>query len=137
MAAKDKTGLTPAQERYCRARAAGMSQADAHKVANKDSVATRETHRTEGAAQERIEAVRRHIEELREQARQGAVMELREIQADLARIASDTSKPDGVRLKAYDQLTRMQGGYTDGVSVQADITVSDRREALRDILPPP
>ena len=133
----DKNKLTPAQEKYCRARAEGMLQAEAYRKSRPHSRATRKTQQEEASKQERLEKIQKRIAELREQAAAGAIMQAQEIQAELAGMASDTSKPDGVRLKALDQLTRMQGGYNDAVRVSAGITVDDRAAALADILPPP
>lgn len=76
---------------------------------------------------------------MRAAAEAGAIADIHQIQADVAAIALDEDKPDGVRLKAYDQLTRMQGGYKDGIDVRTSgaIGVDVRRSALADVLPPP
>lgn len=133
----DNNKLTPAQERYCRNRAAGMVQADAYRKANKGSQASKKSQCEIASRQERLQKIQDRIAELREQAAAGAIMQAQEIQAELAGMAADTSRPDGVRLKALDQLTRMQGGYNDALRVSAGLTVDDRAAALADILPPP
>lgn len=133
----DRNKLTPAQEKYCRARAAGMLQGEAYAKANKDSTASKRSQQQIASRQERLQKIQDRIAELREQAAAGAIMQAQEIQAELAGMAADTSRPDGVRLKALDQLTRMQGGYRDSVELYGGFTVDDRRAALADILPPP
>lgn len=136
-AKSSKTGLTAAQERYCRERAKGLEQADAYRKANPRSTATRKTQGESASRMERLEPIRRRIAELQAQVDAGLIPTLEQIQGDLVKIASDESKPDGVRLKAYDQLTRMRGGYDDRVRVTGQVTLDGRFGQISDILPPP
>lgn len=136
-AKSSKTGLTAAQERYCRERAKGLEQAAAYKKANPRSVATKKTQAEQACRMEALEPIRNRIAELQAQVDAGLIPTLEQIQSDIAQIAADKSKSDGVRLKAYDQLTRMRGGYTDHVAVTAQVSLDGRGGALADLLPPP
>lgn len=130
--ALDDNGLTPAQEAYCRARAAGITPTDAARIARPD--ASYATARNTGKGYEDLEKVRARIASLRSQVSENLITELEEIKADLTRIATDESRPDSVRLKAYDQLTRMNGGYRDKIELSGEFGVQDKKDALSDLL---
>lgn len=74
-----------------------------------------------------------------QRAAEGAILDARGMQAIQAEMAQDDTRPDGVRLKAMDQLARLQGAYKDGIDVRTSgaIGVDVRRSALADVLPPP
>ena len=128
----DENGLTAAQEAYCRARAAGSTVSEAARVAEPD--ATYQTAVNHGKGFEDLEKVRYRIASLREQVSQNLITELEEIKADLTRIATDENRPDGVRLKAYDQLTRMIGGYRDKIEVAQTLGVQETEDKLTGLL---
>ena len=125
------------QEKYCRERAKGKKQLDAYRAANKSSTATIKSQKEQACRMEALEPIRNRIAELQAQVDAGLIPTLEQIQSDIAQIAADKSKSDGVRLKAYDQLTRMRGGYSDSVHVTAQVSLDGRGGALADLLPPP
>ena len=128
----DENGLTAAQEAYCRARAAGSTPTDAARAAEPSS--SYQTAYNRGKDYEDLEKVRNRIASLREQVTQNLITELEEIKADLTRIATDENRPDGVRLKAYDQLTRMIGGYRDKIEVAQTLGVQETEDKLTGLL---
>lgn len=134
-AGSNKHNLTAAQEKYCRERAKGKTQAEAYRAANKGSEATKKTQAESACRMEKMEKIRKRIEELQAQVDAGLIPTLEQIQTDVANMAADESRPDAIRLKAYDQLTRMRGGYKDTLSVSAGVSIDDRRAALADLLP--
>ena len=48
----------------------------------------------------------------------------------------DESKPDGIRLKAIDQLSKIQALYSDGSQVLAvgSLTIGDKRAKIDELL---
>ena len=128
----DENGLTAAQEAYCRARAAGSTPTDAARMAEPE--VSYQTAAKHGKDYEDLEKVRHRIASLREQVSQNLITELEEIKADLTRIATDENRPDGVRLKAYDQLTRMIGGYRDKIELSGEFGIEEKKTALSDLL---
>ena len=130
-----KNGLTAAQEKYCRERAKGKTQQQAYAASHPESKATTKTQREMASVQERKEAMRRRIAELQDRVDAGLIPTLEQIQSDIADMAADHDRPDAIRLKAYDQLTRMRGGYKDTLAVSAGVSIDDRRAALADLLP--
>ena len=131
---KLKNGLTAVQEKYCRERAKGKTQQAAYAASHPNSKATTKTQREEACKQESKERIRKRIEELQDMVDAGLLPTLEQIQMDLMKIAEDESKPEGVRLKAYDQLTRMRGGYRDRVEVDAGVSMDGFKSALSDLL---
>lgn len=130
--ALDENGLTADQEAYCRARAAGLTPAQAYRNANPDASANYEY--VAGKKLDDLEKVRLRIQSLRSQISDNLIVELEEIKADLTRIATDENRPDGVRLKAYDQITRMIGGYRDKLEVSGQFGVKETEDALSGLL---
>lgn len=128
----DENGLTQAQEAYCRARAAGLTSPQAYRVANPDK--SEGYSYKAGKDLDEMEKIRHRIASLRNQVSENLITELEEIKADLTRIATDENRPDGVRLKAYDQLTRMIGGYRDKIEVSGQFGVQETKDALSDLL---
>lgn len=132
---KLKNGLTAQQERYCRERAKGKTQQAAYAASHPNSPATRKSQDEMACRMERQEKIRKRIEELQARVDAGLVLSLEQIQADISDIAADEENPKAIRLKAFDQLTRMRGGYKDAVQVSGDVTIAGRGEALKDLLP--
>lgn len=123
----DENGLTAAQEAYCRSRAAGRTANEAYRDAHGDD-ATNVT--VKAREYDDLDKVRLRIKSLRDQVSENLIVELEEIKADLTKIATDENRPDGVRLKAYDQITRMIGGYQDRLEVSGQFGVQERVDAL-------
>lgn len=130
-----KNGLTAVQEKYCRERAKGKTQKDAYAAAHPHSKASSKSMEDMASREERKETMRRRIAELQDRVDAGLIPTLEQIQSDIADMAADHDRPDAIRLKAYDQLTRMRGGYKDNISVTAGVSIDDRRAALADLLP--
>lgn len=127
----DENGLTPEQEAYCRSRAAGRTGSEAYRDAHGDTISNPSVKSKE---YDDLEKVRLRIKSLREQVTEDLIVELEEIKADLTKIATDENRPDGVRLKAYDQITRMIGGYRDKLEVAGQIGIRDTEDALSGLL---
>lgn len=135
MRVKRANGLTDKQERFCQERAKGKTQVEAYREAY-NANGTSQTDRTCAYKIGQTEKVKARIQELNNQIEAGALLTLEQIRADLAGIASDTDKPDGVRLKAFDQLTRMQGGYQDNAYIThtGNIALSQLSDTIADLL---
>ena len=129
--------LSPANEKYCQARADGMSQRKAYQASRPDSKASPEAADVIACRIESDDKIALRIEELKRRAAAGLILTRDEIAADLATMASDTSRSDGIRLKAYDQLSRIVGAYEDRQNVTisgAILTGKDKADAIRDFL---
>lgn len=81
-----------------------------------------------------MEAVKNKIEYYRQLHDHAGAMEVQDIAAMLQEMASDETRPDGIRLKAADQLTRIRGGYSDGLRVDVQGASGDRVDALMRLL---
>lgn len=131
---KLKNGLTATQEKYCRERAKGKTQRDAYTASHPESRALSTSKDVIACREEKKEIIRKRIEELQARVEAGLIPTLEQIQSDIADMAGDPDRPDAIRLKAYDQLTRMRGGYKDSVSVSGTVSIDDRRGALSDLV---
>lgn len=131
---KLKNGLTAVQEKYCRERAKGKTQEQAYRASHPDSRASNKSQAEIACRTERKEIIQKRLAELQDMVDAGLLPTLEQIQMDLMKIAEDESKPEGVRLKAYDQLTRMRGGYRDRVEVDAGVSMDGFKSALSDLL---
>ena len=110
-------GLTDKEDKFAKAVASGETLADSYRLAYETKTEKPESVRAQASAVASRERVKSRIAELQAMVDDGDIANIKQISADLWKIASDETKPDGVRLKAYDQLTKIQGGYTDGVNV--------------------
>jgi len=127
----DENGLTVAQEAYCRSRAAGRTANEAYRDAHGEDVSNVTVKARE---YEDLDKVRLRIKSLRDQVSENLIVELEEIKADLTKIATDENRPDGVRLKAYDQITRMIGGYQDRLDISGSFGIKETEDALSGLL---
>lgn len=127
-------GLTAQQEKFCRERAAGKTQRAAYAASHPDSTASTKSQREIASRMESNELMQKRIADLQKQVDAGLIPTLEQIQSDISRMAADPDRPDAIRLKAYDQLTRMRGGYKDSVSVSGSVSIDDRRGALSDLV---
>lgn len=135
MRVKRKNGLTDKQEAFCQARAKGMTQVDAYRAAGYSQKQKPEAFSCNARQLGRLDYIKNRIAELQAQVDAGAILDVKQIAADLAVIAGDENKPDGVRLKAYDQLTRILGGYNDttAVTLSAALSLDDTRAAIESL----
>ena len=134
MPRKDKNGLTPKQEKYAQARAQGMTQRQAYKEAFKPPKMTDKSLDEAACRLDNTYKVNSRIQALKELTANTAALNREDIAAALSDIAADTSKSDGIRLKALDQLSRVIGAYDDRQSLDiraAVITGNDKAVALR------
>lgn len=138
MQKKDKRGLTRRQEAYCKERMKGKTQGDAYADAGYSKKNTRKSNMELGCRLEKIEAVQKRLEELQAQVDAGALATLDQIAADLFQIASDSTRPDSIRLKAYDQLAKLQGGYSDNIKITSSgtlgLSIEDKKAAIQSLL---
>ena len=138
MQKKDKRGLTRRQEAYCKERMKGKTQVEAYTDAGYSDRATEKTRSEAACRLEKIEVVRKRLEELQAQVDAGALASLDQIAADLLQIASDPTRPDSIRLKAYDQLAKLQGGYTDNYKISASgtfgVSLEDKKAVIQSLL---
>lgn len=133
--------LTHKQDNYCRERASGKGYAAAYKAAGyspNQSRNTAERHayaleHESGATSDKILA---RIDYYQRQADRGAIMDLRQIQAQLSEIANGEKETTGAKLKALDQLARMQGGYTDRTEqvITGGLSIEDKTRAAADYI---
>ena len=136
---KNAHGLTPNQERYCRERAfTDKTQADAYLAAGYSSKQNRRSV-IEGASHlEKLDYIKKRIAELQAQVDAGALLSTQQIQAEVANIAMDPESTKAVKLKAFDQLARMQGAYSDNISVHATgsvaVSLDDKKDAIQSLL---
>lgn len=126
--------LTAKQEAYCIARAMGKDRMEAYKAYCPNTKASKGTMYANTSRLEKLEKIQNRIAELQAIAVADAIPSIQQIQADLVTIATDESRPDAIRLKAYDQLTRMKGGYNDTISVENKLTLKERKGALSDLI---
>lgn len=139
MPAKKKPGerLSPANEKYCQARADGLSQKAAYEKSRPDSIATRKSKDEIASRLEKDIKIQSRIEELKRRAAAGLILSRDDLAAMLADMAADPDRSDGIRLKAADQLARIVGAYEDrqNVTVNAAVlTGKDKAEALKGFL---
>lgn len=126
--------LTPKQEKFCRARVSGLSQKLAYKKAyNSKSEASASRN---GFELDNTDKIIERIRQLQAQVDRHAILDAKQIQTMLSDMASDPDKPDAIRLKASDQLTRMIGGYDDSINIAstANLSIDDKRQLFRDML---
>lgn len=139
MRAKDKRGLTAQQEKFCRERVIeDKNQTEAYKAAGYDRGGTEKTAREGASRLSKLEVIQKRIAELQEQVEAGAILNAKQIQAEVANIAMDPESSKSIKLKAFDQLSRMQGAYTDNsnitTTVTGGLTLEDKRAAVQSLL---
>lgn len=136
MAKKNANGLTDKQEAYAQERAKGQTQRQAYKASHVGITQSDKTIDENACRLERQSKVKARIQALKDITAAAYDVTREDIAAALADIAADTSKSDGIRLKAFDQLSRIIGAYDDkqAITVNASITGADKAEALRSYL---
>ena len=134
---KPGDGLPIKDELYCQARADGMTQRQAYDASRPGSSATGKSKDEIASRIESDVKIKSRIEELKRRAAAGLILDRDSLAAMLADMAADTSRSDGIRLKAADQLSRIIGAYEDRSTVDvraAVLTASDKADALRGFL---
>lgn len=130
--------LTPKQEKYCQNRALkGMGKTAAFRAAGY-SVNKKDKQVDAIAAHniEKKEKIRNRIEELNSLAAAGMILNRDQLAAKLSDMAVDDNKPDGIQLKAADQLARITGLYNDGnnMTIVNQVNIQDKQSAILDSL---
>lgn len=134
---KNGHGLNPKQEKYCYERIVNeKTQTDAYMAAY--DVKNRKSAKESASRLNKLEFIQKRIAELQAQVDAGALLSLQQIQAEVANIAMDPESTKGIKLKAFDQLAKMQGGYSDNVNVHATgglaVSLGDKKDAIRSLL---
>lgn len=133
-----KKELTPMQEKYCQNRALkGMRKTPAYRAAGYS--ANKKNKQVDAIAAfqlEKQEKIRNRIEELNSLAAAGMILNRDQLAAKLTDMVIDDSKPDGIQLKAADQLSRITGMYNDNsnMAIINNISIGDKQAYLRDLL---
>lgn len=129
--------LTPKQEKYCQNRAfKGMGKVAAYRAAgyarNKDP----RIDCTNAIREEKKEHIKARIEYLNSLAASGMILNRDQLAAKLSDMVLDDTKPDGIQLKAADQLSRITGLYNDHtmIGIVNNISIDDKQAYLRDLL---
>lgn len=111
--------LSQKQLRYCRERAKGKGYADAYADAGYCPNTSRDDQLHNAYTMENVRGhaseIKAKIKELTDLADQGAILNRRQRQAMLSRIALNEANDMPDRLRSIDQLNRMGGDYTDNV----------------------
>lgn len=87
---------------------------------------------------EKLEYIQKRIAELQAQVDAGALLSTQQIQAEVANIAMDPESTKGIRLKAFDQLAKMQGAYSETTNLHTTgsfaVSLGDKKDAIRSLL---
>lgn len=129
--------LTLKAEKFVRARLAGKSQAAAYKEAGYPrGPITEGSAAVCGCQLEKRPDIKKRLQELSALANEGAILDAKQIQAELSLMAIDSSRPDGVRLKAIDQLSKTKGLYTDNIKIEAaaQLSIEDKKNYMQSLL---
>lgn len=125
----------PRREKYAQLRADGKSRYEAMKgagfmpTANRNCTCVNSYH-IENKKDPRTMDVVKRIEELREKAEQGQILDRQARQSLLTEMALDETAAKADRLRATDILNRMCGDYDDHVSITGSVSVEQiRKEA--------
>lgn len=111
-----------------------MTQRQAYKTSHEGITQAPKTIDENACRLERQSKVKARIDALKDLTAHTAALTREDIAASLADIAADTSKSDGIRLKAFDQLSRIIGAYDDRQALDiraAVITGEDKSIALK------
>lgn len=136
-APKNSRGLTQKQELYCRERAfTDKNQTECYMEvydAHSKKAATESACRLN-----KLEYIQKRIAELQAQVDAGALLSAQQIQAEVANIAMDPESTKGIKLKAFDQLAKMQGAYSDNLNLHTSgsmaVSLGDKKDAIKSLL---
>lgn len=134
-----RRGLTPKQIKYCRERAAGKDRKEAYAAAGYSDKGTAKTLRDNAFNMEtKNTAILQRIADLQRRADAGGIMSRQQRMQLLNDIALDPAVKEQDRLRAVDQLNRMNADYSENVNVTgaAAVTMSyaDRIDAIKESL---
>lgn len=131
-----KRGLTTKQIKYCRERAAGKDRKSAYKAAGYSDRGTDKTLRDNAFNMESNNtAILQRIKDLQARADAGGIMTRQQRQQLLTDFALDPGVKEQDRLRAIDQLNRMNSDYSDNINVTGSAAVAlsyaDRLETIK------
>lgn len=130
--------LTPKQEKYCQNRALkSMGKTAAYRAAGYSPNKRNPKIDNVNAVQlEKLDKIKSRIEYLNSLAAAGMILNRDQLAAKLSDMAVDDNKPDGIQLKAADQLARITGLYNDGnnIAIVNQINIQDKQSAILDSL---
>ena len=136
--ARNKPGpkeLTPLQERYCQNRVKGLGKTAAYRAAGYSQNKNPKIDNVAAVQLEKSALVKERIEYLNSLAAAGMILNRDQIAAKLTDMSLDDSKPDGVQLKALDQLSKVTGIYNDSnITLATQINITDKQSAIVDSL---
>lgn len=133
--ASDK--LTIKQEKYCNERIKGKSQRQAYKAAYPDDKSTDKTIDESACRLESSHKVSARLAYLRSLDNDKAIANKNDIAKMLTDIANDDTAALPNRLKALDQLAKINGAYNDNLSVNISggiLTGKDKASAIKDYI---
>lgn len=131
--------LTMRQKKYCQERAKGKGYADAYESAGYCPNTSRRDKRINAYhlenSSDHAEEIKAKIKELTDLADEKAILGRMQKQALLTKIALNDSNDMPDRLRALDQLNRMNGEYTDNirtaVNAKVEMDYKDRIAAIK------
>ena len=112
--------LTAKQEKFCMNIINGMSQADAYRDAYPGTKMTDKTVWEKASVLAKKDKVRSRIDELRDELAKPSIMTAQERLEWLATVVKDDKQDIYVRLKASDQMNKMQGAYVQRIEADVD-----------------
>lgn len=135
--AKRKDELTIKQEKYCNERIKGKSQRQAYKAAyNADNMKDSTIDRT-AFELEHSRKIAARLNYLRSLNSKESIATKDDIAKSLSAIAYDDSKSDAIRLKAFEQLSKIQGYLDNSYNVSFNgslLTGKDKAAAIKDYI---
>ena len=112
--------LTAKQERFALNIVNGMSQADAYRDAYPNTKMTNKTVWEKASVLAKKDKVRSRIDELRDEIAKPYIMTAQERLEWLTTVVKDEEQVIDVRLKASDQMNKMQGAYVQRIEADVD-----------------
>lgn len=129
--------LTIKQEKYCNERIKGKTQRQAYKTAFNPPNTSDKTIDETACRLEKTDKIKARLDYLRSLDTKDAIVTKEDMVKDLSLIATDDSKSDTIRIKAYETIAKVQG-YNES---NTNVTVSggmllgkDKADALRDYI---
>lgn len=118
--------LTDKQEAFCKKIAEGMNQSDAYRAVYNTSRMKEKTvweNASELAGNPKVTA---RVKELRDMAAKPSIMTAQQRKEWLTKLINDPEVDNATKLKASDQLNRMEGEYTQRIeaNVVNDVSIN-------------
>ena len=120
--------LTAKQEKFALNIVNGMSQADAYRDAYPGTKMTDKTVWEKASMLAKKDKVRSRIAELRDELAKPSIMTAQERLEWLTTVVKDDGQVIDVRLKASDQMNKMQGAYVQ--RIEADVNTKVKLEDI-------